>query len=54
MKTYYDDCNDNFVLFDLETSGTMRGYDQLLQVGAVRANSDLEVVDRLELRCRRL
>lgn len=54
MKTYYDDCNDNFVLFDLEMSGTMRGYDQLLQVGAVRANADLEVVDRLELRCRRL
>jgi exodeoxyribonuclease-1 len=53
MKTY-NDCNDNFVLYDLETSGTSRGYDQLLQCGALLTNGNLDVVDRLALRCRRL
>jgi exodeoxyribonuclease-1 len=44
------------VFYDVETTGTLRGYDQILQIAAVRTDSDLETIDqeRFDLRCRRL
>jgi exodeoxyribonuclease-1 len=44
----------NFVLYDVETSGTSAHYDQIFEVGAVLTDEHLNVLDRLELRCRRL
>lgn len=40
------------VFFDLETSGLVRGFDQILQFGAIRTDDDLREQDRFEIRCR--
>ncbi|WP_294539188.1 exonuclease domain-containing protein [uncultured Rhodoblastus sp.] len=48
----------NYVFYDTETTGTLRGYDQILQVAAIRTNCDFNVIDKEEasfnIRCRRL
>ncbi|MBB4199645.1 hypothetical protein CCR94_07220 [Rhodoblastus sphagnicola] len=44
----------NYVLYDVETSGTSAHYDQIFQLGALLTDEHLNVLDRLELRCRRL
>ena len=46
--------NDKHVLYDIEVSGTSRGYDQLVQIAAIRTNSEFEILDRIDLRCPRL
>jgi exodeoxyribonuclease-1 len=40
------------VFYDLETSGLVRGFDQILQFGAVRTDDNLREQDRFELHCR--
>lgn len=44
----------SFVLYDVETSGLRKRFDQILQFAAVHANAELEVVDRFEIRSRLL
>lgn len=41
-----------FVLYDVETTGLSKRFDQIVQFAAVRADADLGIIDRLELRCR--
>lgn len=41
-----------FVLYDVETSGLNKRFDQILQFGAVRTDADLIETDRFETRCR--
>ncbi|MBB4199719.1 hypothetical protein CCR94_17200 [Rhodoblastus sphagnicola] len=43
----------NYVLFDLETTGTVRGYDQILQCAATLTDSNFQVLDQINLRCPR-
>ncbi|MBY0611100.1 MAG: hypothetical protein K2P80_02840 [Beijerinckiaceae bacterium] len=49
---------NGFVFFDLETTGLLRGFDQITQVAAIRTDADFNIVDTkrdiLDLRCRRL
>lgn len=40
------------VLFDIETTGLSRHFDQIVQFGAVRVNDDLEVEEHFETACR--
>lgn len=40
------------VFFDLETSGLVCGFDQILQFGAILTDDDLREQDRFEIRCR--
>ncbi len=42
-----------FVYYDLETSGLSKPFDQILQFGAIYADDDLNVIDQINLRCRR-
>ena len=42
-----------FVFYDLETSGLSKPFDQILQFGAIYTDDDLNVVDQIDLRCRR-
>jgi len=42
-----------FVFYDLETSGLSKPFDQILQFGAIYADDDLNVLDQINLRCRR-
>lgn len=41
-----------FVFYDTETTGLRPEYDQLIQFAAIRTDSDLQEIDRLELRSR--
>ena len=43
-----------FIFFDLETSGLNKAFDQILQFAAIYTNRNLEIVDRLSIRCRLL
>lgn len=43
----------SFVFYDLETSGLSKPFDQILQFGAIYADDDLNVLDQINLRCRR-
>jgi exodeoxyribonuclease-1 len=40
------------VFYDCETSGLVRGFDQILQLGAVLTDDNLLEQDRFEIRCR--
>ena len=40
------------VLFDTETTGLSRHFDQIIEFGAVRVNDDLEVEEHFETTCR--
>ncbi|MCO6407639.1 exonuclease domain-containing protein [Hoeflea alexandrii] len=42
-----------FIFYDLETSGLSKPFDQILQFGAIYADDDLNVIDQIDLRCRR-
>lgn len=44
----------SFVIYDLETTGLTKGYDQIVQFGAVRTDADLNVLDQVQLHCRLL
>ena len=41
--------SDQFIFWDLETTGRNDKYDQITQVGAVLTNQDFEVKDKLEI-----
>lgn len=43
-----------FVFYDTETTGTETSFDQILQFAAIYTDSDLNELDRLEIRCRLL
>ncbi|MDE2466713.1 MAG: exodeoxyribonuclease I, partial [Alphaproteobacteria bacterium] len=40
------------VFYDTETTGILPAFDQILQFAAIRTNSNLEELDRFEIRCR--
>jgi exodeoxyribonuclease-1 len=44
----------SFVVYDVETTGLIRGFDQILHFGAIKADADLNEVERFELRSRLL
>ena len=41
--------SDQFIFWDLETTGRNDKYDQITQVGAVLTNKNFEVKDKLEI-----
>lgn len=43
-----------FVFYDTETTGISTAFDQILQFAAIRTDSDLNELDRIEMRCRLL
>lgn len=44
----------SFVVYDVETTGLNRRFDQILQFGAIRTDEDLVPIDRIELSSRLL
>lgn len=42
----------SFVLYDVETTGLAKRFDQIVQFAAVRTDSDLNITERFETRCR--
>jgi exodeoxyribonuclease I len=42
----------NFVFYDFETSSSNKSWGQIIQVGAILTNDNLEELDRYEARCR--
>ncbi len=42
----------SFVIYDVETTGLTKRFDQIVQFAAVLTDSDLNVKDRIESRCR--
>ena len=42
----------NFVFYDFETSSSNKSWGQIIQVGAILTNGNLEELDRYEARCR--
>ncbi len=44
----------SFVFYDLETTGTHRHFDQVLQFAAIYTDDDLNELERVEMRCRLL
>jgi exonuclease I len=40
-----------FVCYDTQTTGTYTALDQILQFGAIRTVDDLNVIDRVGVRC---
>ena len=43
-----------FVFYDTETTGTIHEFDQILQFAAILTDDDLNEIDRINVRCRRL
>jgi exodeoxyribonuclease-1 len=46
-----DPTSQNYVFYDTETSGLSRRFDQILQFGAILTDSDLNELERFEVRC---
>lgn len=42
----------SFILYDVETTGLSKRFDQIVHFAAVLTDADLKIVDRLQLRCR--
>jgi len=42
----------NFVFYDFETSSSNKSWGQIIQIGAILTNDNLEELDRYEARCR--
>lgn len=42
----------SFVVYDVETTGLSKGFDQIVQFAAVQTAPDLTVTDRYQIRCR--
>ena len=42
----------SFVLYDIETTGLVKGFDQIVQLAAVRTDASLTITDRFQIRCR--
>jgi exodeoxyribonuclease-1 len=44
----------SFVIYDVETTGLTKGFDQIVQFAAVLTDAQLNVTDQIQLRCRLL
>lgn len=44
----------SFIFYDIETTGKVKGFDQILQFGAIRTDTDLKEIERFEVRSRLL
>jgi exodeoxyribonuclease-1 len=44
----------SFVVYDVETTGLTKGFDQIVEFAAVRTDADLEITDQFEARCQLL
>lgn len=44
----------SFVVYDVETTGTDRSFDQILQFAAIKTDSNLKQIDAFDTRCRLL
>ena len=42
----------SFVIYDVETTGLTKEFDQIVQFAAVRTDSTLEVITQFQMRCR--
>ena len=42
----------NFIFYDFETSSSNKYWGQIIQIGAVLTNDELQELDRYEARCR--
>lgn len=42
----------SFVIYDLETTGLNKAFDQIVQFAAVRTDPELKIADKLQIRCR--
>ncbi|OUW73910.1 MAG: exodeoxyribonuclease I [Pelagibacteraceae bacterium TMED216] len=42
----------NFVFYDFETSSSNKNWGQIIQIGAILTNDNLEELDRFDVRCR--
>ena len=42
----------NFVFYDFETSSSNKHWGQIIQIGAVLTNDNLDELDRFDARCR--
>ncbi|MGY3129330.1 exodeoxyribonuclease-1 [Bradyrhizobium sp. USDA 4501] len=42
----------SFVLYDVETTGLAKRFDQIVHFAAVRTDQELRIIDRLQIRCR--
>lgn len=42
----------SFIVYDVETTGLAKGFDQIVQFAAVRTDADLAVTDQFTIRCR--
>ena len=42
----------SFVIYDIETTGLTKGFDQIVQFAAVRTDSALKITEEFQIRCR--
>ena len=42
----------SFVLYDVETTGLAKRFDQIVHFAALRTDSELRIIDRLQTSCR--
>ena len=42
----------SFVIYDVETTGLTKGFDQIIEFASVRTDSTLEIKDEFQIRCR--
>ena len=42
----------NYVCYDVETDSSNKFFGQIIEIGAILVNDDLEELDRFESRCR--
>ena len=43
-----------YIFYDTETTGLKNEFDQILQLGAIKTDEELNEIDRIVLRCRLL
>ena len=43
-----------FIFYDVETTGKITSFDQILQFAAIKVDDNLDELDRYEVRCRLL
>ena len=43
-----------YIFYDVETTGKLTAFDQILQFAAIKTDSELNVLDTLDIRCRLL
>ena len=43
-----------YVIYDLETTGLTKGFDQIVQFAAIRTDAELNIINQVQFRCRLL